>query len=83
MSDDLVKRLRTMDGDRMSIKTIDEAADRIEHLAATNDELEAKLAKAVKALHRISLGSQNSGTTKENLGREARAALAELKGEKS
>jgi len=27
------------------------------------------------ALHRISLGSQNPGTTKENLGREARAAL--------
>jgi len=29
------------------------------------------------ALHRISLGSQNSGTTKEDLGREARAALGE------
>lgn len=28
------------------------------------------------ALHRISLASQNSGTTKEFLGREARAALA-------
>jgi Ni,Fe-hydrogenase III large subunit len=28
-------------------------------------------------LHRISLGSQNSGTTKEDLGREARAALKE------
>ena len=40
MSDDLVKRLRTMDGDRMSIKTIDEAADRIEQLAATKEELE-------------------------------------------
>jgi hypothetical protein len=44
MSDnDLVKRLRGMDGDSMSIKTLDEAADRIE-------ELEAKLAKAVEAL---------------------------------
>jgi len=28
-----------------------------------------------EALHRISLGSQDSGTTKEPLGREARAAL--------
>jgi hypothetical protein len=39
---------------------------------------EAKLAKAVEALHQISLGSQNSGTTKESLGREARTVLAEL-----
>lgn len=30
------------------------------------------------ALHRISLGSQNNGTTKEDLGREARAALKEI-----
>ena len=29
------------------------------------------------ALHRISLASQNSGTTKEFLGREARVALGE------
>ena len=36
-------------------------ADRIEKLEA--------------ALHRISLGSQNSGATKEGLGREARKAL--------
>jgi hypothetical protein len=39
---------------------------------------ETKLAKAVEALHQISLGSQNSGTTKESLGREARAVLTEL-----
>ena len=31
-------------------------------------------------LHRISLGSQNSGTTKESLGREAREAIAHAKG---
>ena len=37
-------------------------------LLARERELEA-------ALHRISLGSQNSATTKEYLGREARAAL--------
>jgi hypothetical protein len=41
---------------------------------------EAKLSKAVAALHQISLGSQNSGTTKKSLGREARAMLAELEG---
>lgn len=33
------------------------------------------LTKQRAALHRISLGAQNSGTTKEGLGREARAAL--------
>jgi len=30
-----------------------------------------------EALHRISLGSQDSGTTKESLGKESRAALKE------
>jgi hypothetical protein len=45
MSDDLVKRLLAMDGDSMSIKTIDEAADRIE-------ELEAKLANAINLLNK-------------------------------
>lgn len=38
---------------------------------------EAENARLVAALHCISLGSQNSGTTKEDLGREARAALEE------
>jgi len=42
---------------------------------------EAKLAKAVEALQRISLGSQNSMTTKYALGREVRDTLAELKGQ--
>lgn len=32
------------------------------------------------ALHCISLASQDSGTTKENLGKEARAAIAEVTG---
>lgn len=45
------------------------------------EELEAKLAKALEALQRVSLGSQNSMTTKDALGREARATLAELKGQ--
>lgn len=35
----------------------------------------ARIAALEEALHRISLGSQNSGTTKESLGREARRAL--------
>ena len=35
----------------------------------------ARVAKLEDALHRISLGSQNSMTTKESLGKEARAAL--------
>ena len=38
---------------------------------------EAENARLREALHCISLGSQNSGTTKEDLGREARAALEE------
>ena len=33
------------------------------------------------ALHRISLGAQNSAHNKETLGREARAALAKLNGD--
>ena len=74
MSDELVEdgllSLR-MDG----CNTVADAiADRIE-------ELEAHLAKAVEALQRISLGSQNSMTTKDALGREARATLAGMKGE--
>ena len=38
--------------------------------------LEKRLKDLEAALHRISLGSQDSGTTKESLGKEARAALA-------
>jgi len=34
-----------------------------------------EIARLREALHRISLGSQNSGTTKEGLGIEARKAL--------
>ena len=41
------------------------------------DEAAAEIVRLRAALHRISLGSQNSGTTKEYLGREARAALGE------
>jgi hypothetical protein len=36
---------------------------------------EARIEVLEKALRHISLGSQNSSTTKEHLGREARAAL--------
>jgi len=64
---ELVKRLRGMDGDSMSIKTLDEAADLIEALTAkltTCEEigrafekdagqLRDKLAKAVEGLREI------------------------------
>ena len=39
--------------------------------------LNAEYARHTDALRRISLGSQNSGTTKESLGKEARDALKE------
>jgi hypothetical protein len=60
MSDDLVKRVCESSG-WSDPWLLKEAADRIEKLE--------------KALHCISLGSQDSGTTKEGLGREARKAL--------
>ena len=41
-----------------------------------NEILKVRLTVLEATLHRISLGSQNSGTTKESLGKEARAALA-------
>ena len=43
------------------------------------ERAEDKLAKAVEALRRISLAEQNSGTRLSDIGREARATLAELK----
>lgn len=47
-----------------------------EHVAESiAAEAAAEIERLRAALHRISLGSQNSGTTKEDLGREARAAL--------
>lgn len=41
-----------------------------------NEILKVRLTELESVLHRISLGSQNSGTTKESLGKEARAAIA-------
>lgn len=64
MTSDLVKELRKLAAIDNCQASL-EAAARIERLE--------------KALHRISLGSQNSGTTKEDLGREARAELEEGK----
>jgi hypothetical protein len=37
----------------------------------------SEIERLQETLHRISLGSQNSGTTKEGLGAEARKALRE------
>ena len=48
---------------KLYFQAFNKAANRIENLEA--------------ALHCISLGSQDSGTTKEGLGREARKALGE------
>jgi hypothetical protein len=44
-------------------------------LEATGTEAADEIDRLRKALHRISLGSQNSGTTKEDLGQDARTAL--------
>jgi len=45
------------------------------------ETLRSKIAALKTVLHSISLGSQNSMTTKEELGAEARRALAVLVGE--
>ncbi len=47
-------------------------------LTAENAALKARVAKLETALHRISLASQDSGSTKEGIGIEARATLKEL-----
>lgn len=54
------------------------AQDATNHWIIAYNNIEAKLAKAVEVLHQISLASQNIGTTKESLGREARSVLEEL-----
>jgi chromosome segregation ATPase len=56
MSDEeLVKRLRDMDGDSMSIKTLDEAADRIEALTYAHDTMVHLWAKEAAA-KQVALG---------------------------
>jgi hypothetical protein len=53
MSDEeLVKRLRGMDGDSMSIKTLDEAADRIEALTVELEFFEEEWVSAVDNLNK-------------------------------
>ena len=52
-----------------------------ESLINENTALRTEIAALKTVLHSISLGSQNSMTTKENLGAEARRALAALVGE--
>jgi hypothetical protein len=84
MSDEeLVKRLRDMDGDSMSIKTLDEAADRIEALTA-------KLAKAVDTLSHYAIDANYAAPTNGKAyvlidgvycqGGPARDTLAEIEG---
>jgi len=86
MSDDLVKRLRGMDGDSMSIKTLDEAADRIEALTVELEFFEEewvsavdKLNKAVKALQYYAVEAMSWDADDSLI---ARTALAEIEGEK-
>lgn len=88
MSDDLVKRYQLdyhhtrtyaemaedCDGDWVKYNDYKDAADRIEQIAATNEELEAKLAKARE--EGFWAGRSCGGTKKE-----IDAALAELKGQ--
>ena len=50
--------------------------ERIEYLETEIREADSRIKVLEDALHWISLASQNSGTTKEDLGRHARAALA-------
>ena len=88
---DIVDQLREGVWGRSRRAVMQEGADEIERLrkevadllilvdiiraAAMVHQERAERLRAV--LHRISLASQNSGTTKEFLGREARVALGE------
>ena len=47
-TDDLVKRLRKFDWVLHELEIVDQAADRIEQLAATNEELEAELKEEIR-----------------------------------
>ena len=73
---DIIDRLLTeeakaqLKGQRVLAEVCRDASDQLGLIIEERDRLR-------EALHRISLGSQNSGTTKEDLGREARAALKE------
>ena len=64
----LIDRLRRSYVDH-GTNYVQEAADALERLTAERDALRA-------ALHSISLASQNSGSTKEDMGLYARAAIA-------
>ena len=79
--DDLVKRLRRMDGDSMSIQTLDEAADRIEALEARVAAADALAVILAEAMHEhdtadYGYGEENPWTMKEWFTNEDRAALA-------
>jgi alkylhydroperoxidase family enzyme len=68
----------TAHGERMRLA--DELAEAEKAILPWIDDvgwLNAEYARHTDALRRISLGSQNSGTTKESLGKEARDALRE------
>ncbi len=87
--EELVKRLRTSwDADRSIISQTDiwmkerrEAADCIEELTATDEELEAKLAKAVEALEKLNRRGDTLETFDIVVHEIVNATLAELKGQ--
>lgn len=94
MSDDLVKRLRDIQGQAGLFASA--AADRIKALTAERDDLKAKLAKAVEALEQIASHRKKCHEYDDDVGHErrefdvedmiimeyaARTTLAELTGE--
>jgi hypothetical protein len=75
MSDEVLAQARrlhmhVMNGGGVTAMDMSRLVQGMERMQAERDRL-------LEALHRISLGSQNSGTTKEDLGREARTALGD------
>ena len=64
------------------LERLNRLAGRMRHQGHNQDcviDAMSEIERLRAALHRISLGSQDSGTTKEDLGREARAALSQEK----
>lgn len=82
MSKDMAELTRRLADTAIEHSELYQAAKRdAEEAEAYAAELEAKLAKAVEALTKISLAERHSGTKSVDLGREARAAIAAQKGE--
>ena len=74
-----LKAMQADDGELLTIAYMDGSHRSTKAHRAKIAQQDAVIAGLVEALHRISLGSQNSATSKEDLGRSARAALAKAK----